>query len=233
MAQEQTTSPRGFEMLLGKKLGMTRIFTEDGRWIDVTLLEAGPCLIVQRKTQQTDGYEAVQLGFGDVKEKRCTKPLLGHFARNGVRPKCALRECRVDEKSPLKPGDEIRVDIFHVGDHVDISGVTKGKGYAGVIKRHGMAGGPGTHGSNFHRRPGSIGQSSDPSKVFKGMHMAGHMGSVRVTTQNLEVVGVDVDKNLVVVRGCVPGAKGGFVEMRKTMRKRAHHESAERKKGAK
>lgn len=204
--------------MLGKKLGMTRLFTEDGRWVDVTLLEAGPCLVVQRKTQETDGYEAVQVGYGDVAERRCTKPQRGHFAKAGVAPKRYVREFRVDKGDGLKPGDEIRADIFNVGDRVDVSGTSKGKGFAGVTKRHGMKGGPETHGSNFHRRVGSIGSSADPSKVFKGKRLPGRMGNERITTQNLEIVTVDASKNLLVVRGCVPGANGGMVVLRQSVK---------------
>lgn len=204
--------------LLGRKLGMTRIFTEDGRWIEVTLVQAGPCTVVQRKTKGTDGYEAVQVGFEDAKEKRCTKPVLGHFKRSGVAPKRLLREFRVEGSSELRPGDEIRTDIFKVGDHVDVSGTSKGRGFAGVIRRHGYQGGPGTHGSNFHRRPGSIGQSAWPAEVYKGKDLPGHMGDTRVTTQNLEVLEVDAEKNLLVLRGCVPGARGGLVVVKHSVK---------------
>ncbi len=202
--------------LLGKKLGMTRVFTGDGRWIDVTVLEAGPCTVIQRKTEAKDGYEAVQVGFGDLQERLCKKPQQGHFARAGVPPKRMLREFRVETGSELKPGDEISADIFSVGDRVDISGVSKGKGFAGVQKRHGFGGGPGGHGSNFHRAPGSVGQSADPSRVFKNKRMPGRMGGVRVTTENLEVVNVDPTKNLLVVRGSVPGANGGVIVVRRS-----------------
>jgi len=201
--------------LLGKKLGMTRIFTEDGRWIEVTLLEAGPCTVVQRKTSEREGYEAVQLGFGDIEDRRVKKPLRGHFAKMGVAAKRALREFRVTKDDGYKAGDEIRVDIFQAGDRVDVSGTSKGKGFAGGIKRHHWSGGPGAHGSNFHRAPGSIGQSADPGRVIKGKTLPGHMGDARITTQNLEVVGVDVTKNLLVIRGCVPGADGGLVIVKK------------------
>jgi large subunit ribosomal protein L3 len=205
--------------LLGKKLGMTRIFTEEGRWIDVTVLEAGPCTVVQRKTKTGDGYEAVQLGFGKKKkESRCTKPVLGHFKKAGAEPRPVLCEFRVAEGDPLKTGDMLRADLFQVGDHVDVAGTSKGRGFAGMVKRYGFKGGPGTHGSNFHRRAGSIGSSADPSKVMKGMRMAGHMGSARVTIQNLEVVKVDSEKNLLVVRGCVPGPMGGVIEVTKTVK---------------
>jgi large subunit ribosomal protein L3 len=215
--------------LLGKKLGMTRIFTEDGRWIEVTLLEAGPCMVVQRKTQAQEGYDAVQIGYGEANKRRLTKPLQGHFKRAGVPPSRTLREFRVERDSALKPGDEVRVDIFKAGDRVDVSGTSKGKGFAGGIKRHGWSGGPATHGSNFHRAPGSIGASADPGHVIKGKTMPGHMGNEGVTTQNLEVVNVDPTKNLIVVRGSVPGAPGGLVVVKKTV-KAATRSS---KKGAK
>lgn len=205
--------------LLGKKLGMTRIFTEDGRQLDVTLLEAGPCTVIQRKTAERDGYDAIQLGFGEANKKRSTKPIVGHFAKASAEPKRVLQEFPVEPDSPIKIGDEIRADIFAVGDHVDVSGTSKGKGFAGVHKRHGFKGGPGAHGSNFHRRPGSIGQSADPSRVFKNVRMPGHMGRVKVTVQNLEVVRVDLEKNLLLVRGSVPGAKGGTVEVCKSVKR--------------
>ncbi|MFA6244904.1 MAG: 50S ribosomal protein L3 [Candidatus Hydrogenedentales bacterium] len=204
--------------LLGKKLGMTRVFTEDGRWVDVTVLEAGPCTVVQRKTGENDGYDAVQVGYGEKKEARCVKPVLGHFKKASITPKQTLREFRVAPEDPLKMGDELRADFFQVGDHVDVAGTSKGRGFAGVHKRHGFRGGPGGHGSNFHRRPGSIGASADPSKVMKGMRMPGHMGNVRVTIQNLEIVKVDPEKNLLVVRGCVPGPTGGLVMVKKSVK---------------
>ena len=204
--------------LLGQKLGMTRMFTEDGRWIEVTLVEAGPCTVIQRKTKETDGYEAVQVGFGDVKESRCVKPQKGHFAKAGVKPKRVLREFRVDAGSELKVGDEIRNNIFSAGDKVDVSGNSKGKGFAGAIKRHGFGGGPGGHGSHFHRAPGSIGQSADPAKVYKGKRMPGRMGNVKKTTQNLEIVDVDAEKNLLVVRGAIPGANGGVVVVKHSVK---------------
>jgi large subunit ribosomal protein L3 len=197
---------------------MTRMFTEDGRWVEVTLLEAGPCTVVQRKTKEHEGYEAVQLGFGRANERRLKKPVKGHLTKAGVTPLKTLREFRVEDDAELKPGDEIRVDIFKVGDRVDVSGTSKGKGFAGGIKRHGWQGGPATHGSNFHRAPGSIGQSASPGRVIKGKTLPGHMGNERVTTQNLEVVNVDVDKNLMVIRGCVPGAPGGLVVVKKSVK---------------
>jgi len=200
--------------LLGRKLGMTRVFTEDGRWIHVTLVEAGPCTVVQKKTQDSDGYDAVQVGFGEVKEARLNKPVLGHYAKSGQAPKRVLREFRVPAGTELNVGDEIRNDIFKAGDRVDVSGTSKGKGFAGVIKRHGMAGGPGGHGSHFHRAPGSIGQSADPAKVYKGKRLPGRMGNNKQTTQNIEIVDVDAEKNLVLLRGSVPGANGGLVVLK-------------------
>lgn len=206
--------------LVGKKLGMTRLFTEDGRWIPVTVLEAGPCTVTQRKTREKDGYDAVQLGYGSIKERRSTKPMRGHFAKNGLALKRALREFRVEPSEALKPGDEVRADIFKPGDLVEVIGTSKGKGFAGLHKRHHFAGGPASHGSMSHRRAGSIGASSDPSKVVKGMRMAGHMGSARVTAKHLEVVRVDPEKSLVIVHGCVPGANGGLVLIRKSVRRK-------------
>lgn len=204
--------------LLGKKVGMTRIFTEDGRWIEVTVLEAGPCSVIQRKTEETDGYSAVQLGFGDIKESRCNKPTAGHFTKAGVKPKRTLKEVRVPNEAALKTGDEIKADIFAIGDRVDVVGTSKGRGFAGVIKRHSFAGGPGGHGSHFHRAPGSIGQSADPSKVYKNKRLPGHYGTAKTTVQNLEVVNVDIDRNLLIVRGCVPGANGGLVMVNKSVK---------------
>lgn len=204
--------------ILGRKLGMTRVFTEDGRWIDVTLVEAGPCTVVQRKTSDKDGYDAVQLGFEDKKPKQVKKPEAGHFKKANVTPKRVLREFRVTPDVALSVGDVVKVEMFQVGDHVDIVGTSKGRGTAGLHKRHHFGGGPGTHGSNFHRRAGSIGSSADPSKTVKGMRMAGHMGDARVTIQNLEVVKVDAEKNLIAVRGCVPGANGGVLELKKTVK---------------
>lgn len=201
--------------LLGRKVGQTRIFSDDGRSIPVTLLETGPCHVVQRKTTDTDGYEAVQIGFDDRKEQRCTKPELGHFKKAGVTPKRHLREFDVDAASELKAGDLIAADIFAAGERVDVTGQSKGRGFQGMHKRHGAKGGPGGHGSHFHRAPGSIGQSADPAKVYKGKTMPGQMGNRRVTVQNLEIVQVDSDKNIIVVRGAVPGAVGGLVVVKK------------------
>jgi large subunit ribosomal protein L3 len=197
---------------------MTRVFTEDGRWINVTLVEAGPCTVIQKKTQDSDGYDAVQVGYGEVKDARLNKPQQGHFKKSGQAPKRMLKEFRVASDSELNVGDEIRSDIFKAGDRVDVSGTSKGKGFAGVIKRHGFGGGPGGHGSHFHRAPGSVGQSADPSKVYKGKRLPGRMGNVHRTTQNLEVVRVDEEKNLILLRGPVPGANGGMVVVKHSVK---------------
>ncbi len=204
--------------LLGKKLGMTRIFQEGGGMITVTVLEAGPCPVVQRKTADRDGYEAVQLGYGEKPGRLANKPESGHFAKANVSPRRILREFPVESAEELKQGDEIKADLFAPGDRVDVTGLSKGRGFAGVIKRWGFGGAPETHGSNHHREPGSIGQAADPSKVFKNKKLPGRMGNRRVTVQNLEVVQVDPEKNVLIVRGAVPGANGGIVEVRKTVK---------------
>lgn len=208
--------------LVGKKLGMGRIFTEDGRSVPVTLIQVGPCSVVQRKTRDRDGYESVQLGFGAVKESRLTKAALGHFKSKQAAPKRVLREVRLpaDVANGAGPeiGQEFRVDLFKAGERVDVSGLSKGKGFAGVQKRHGFKGGPASHGAMFHRAPGSVGSSADPSRVIKGKRLPGHMGHRRVTSLNLEVMTVNVDKDLLVVRGSVPGANGALLEVRKSVK---------------
>jgi len=204
--------------ILGRKVGMTRIFADDGRWIPVSVVEAGPCTVVQCKTDEADGYTAVQLGFGEKKESRATKPEQGHFAKHGLAVQSVLREFPLAGDDAPKPGDEVKVDMFEAGDRVDVSGTSKGKGFAGVMKRHGFGGGPGGHGSHFHRAPGSIGQSADPAKVYKGKRMPGHMGHERVTGRNLEIVQVDTERNLLLLRGTIPGPKGGVIEIKKSMK---------------
>lgn len=204
--------------ILGKKLGMTQIFDEQGTLIPVTVIEAGPCTVVQKKTAEKDGYEAVQLGFGEKRERLFNKPLKGHFDKAGVKPRRYLKEFRLDqadELSSLNVGDEVKVDIFTEGEKVDITGITKGKGYQGPIKRHGFARGPMSHGSKYHRGIGSL-NSVDPARVFKGRKMAGRMGGVKRTVQNLEIVKVDSERNLLLVRGAVPGVKGSLVTVRST-----------------
>ncbi|HAA80257.1 MAG TPA: 50S ribosomal protein L3 [Thermoanaerobacter sp.] len=197
--------------ILGKKHGMTQIFNEKGEVIPVTVIEAGPCVVVQKKTVETDGYNAIQVGFGDVKEKRLTKPLIGHFKKAGVPFKRYLREFRLDDISGYEVGSEIKVDIFKPGDRVDVTGISKGKGFAGVVKRYGANRGPMSHGSKYHRRVGSMGATTDPGRTFKGKIMPGHMGHERVTIQNLEVVKVDPELNLLLVKGSVPGPKGSLL----------------------
>ena len=203
--------------IIGKKIGMTQIFDEIGAVIPVTVIEAGPCTVTQIKTVETDGYNAVQLGFGDVKEKHVNKPLKGHFEKSKLALKKHLREFRV-EAADEKVGDEIKIDVFAQGDKVDIQGTTKGKGFQGVIKRHGQHRGPMGHGSMYHRRPGSMGPTSTPGRVFKGKKLPGHMGCQTVTIQNLDVVRVDMDKNVILVKGSVPGPKGAILKIKKSVK---------------
>ena len=203
--------------IIGKKIGMTQIFDAEGKVIPVTVIEAGPCNVIQRKTVETDGYEAVQLGFGEVKEKHVNKALKGHFAKSGVAIKKVLKEFRLDEIT-LNVGDEVKADIFAEGERVDVTGISKGKGYAGTVKRWGTHRGPMTHGSGYHRGPGSMGACSSPSRVFKGKKLAGHMGCEKVTVQNLDVVRVDMDRNLILVKGAIPGPKGGIVTIKNTVK---------------
>ena len=198
--------------IIGKKIGMTQIFDEKGNVVPVTVIEAGPCVVVQKKTAENDGYEAVQVGFGDISAKAVTKPLKGHFDKADVAPKRTLREFRLEDCSALNVGDIIKADIFAAGDHVDVVGTSKGKGYAGAIKRWNHARLKESHGTGpVARHAGSLGACSSPSRVFKGTKAAGHLGAERVTVQNLDVVKVDVENNLIAVRGAVPGAKGGIV----------------------
>ena len=200
--------------IIGRKVGMTQIFDENGVAIPVTVIEAGPCTVVQVKTTETDGYDAVQLGYGEVKENKVNKPEKGHFTKGNVKPTKHLREFRIDNASEVKVGDEIKVDIFAEGDTVDIQGKTKGKGFQGVIKRHGQSRGPMGHGSMYHRRPGSMGSTSTPGRVFKGKKLPGHMGNTTVTIQNLKVVKVDTEKNAILVKGSVPGNKGVILKIK-------------------
>jgi large subunit ribosomal protein L3 len=195
--------------LLGTKLGMTQFFTKDGTVVRCTVIEAGPCLVTQKKTVENDGYAATQIAFGDVKPKRLNKPLLGHLKKAGVEPKRHLVEVRGEDK--LAVGEAVTVEVFSPGDAVKVTGVSKGKGFQGVIKRHGFGGGPGYHGAHFHRAPGSIGSSADPSRVYPGTRLPGQMGNVRVTQTGLTVVATDPDKNLVLIKGAVPGSTGSLV----------------------
>ena len=204
--------------IIGKKLGMTQIFDENGLVIPVTVIEAGPCVIAQVKTVEKDGYEAIQLGFGDVKDKHINKPEKGHFAKNKLANKKHLREFRLDSIEGMNVGDEVKADIFAAGEKIDVQGTSKGKGFQGVIKRHGQHRGPMGHGSMYHRRPGSMGPTSTPGRVFKGKKLPGHMGKVTVTIQNLDVVKVDMDKNVLLVKGSVPGPKGAILKIKSAVR---------------
>jgi large subunit ribosomal protein L3 len=206
--------------IIGIKLGMTQVFTDDGTSVPCTVLQAGPCVVVQRRTAQKDGYEAVQLGLVEfVKPQRITKPMNGHFQKAGVPPLRMLREFRLEESADeTKVGDRVLVDRFVPGEMVDVTGVSKGKGFQGGVKRWHYRGGDATHGSMFHRAPGGIGASSFPSRVWKGQHFPGHMGHERVTAKNLRVVKVDSEENLLLVRGAVPGPRGGYLLIRKAKR---------------
>ena len=204
--------------IIGKKVGMTQIFDENGYVIPVTVIEAGPCTVAQVKSVETDGYEAVQLGFGEIKDKHINKPEKGHFAKANVAAKKHLREFRLDSIEGIKVGDELKADVFAAGEKIDVQGTSKGKGFQGVIKRHGQHRGPMGHGSMYHRRPGSMGATSTPGRVFKGKKLPGHMGRVTVTIQNLDVVRVDMDKNVILVKGSVPGAKGSILKIKSAIK---------------
>ena len=200
--------------IYGTKVGMTQLFDEDGTVIPVTVIEAAPNTVCQIKTTETDGYEAVQLGFGTIKENKVNKPMGGHFAKHGVSPMRHLREVRVDSASEHELGEKVTVANFADVKKVDVTGTSKGKGFAGVMRRYNFGGGPGGHGAHFHRAPGSIGQCASPSRVFKGVRLPGHMGCDTITTKNLEVVRVDEDMNLILLKGSVPGGKNGVVRIR-------------------
>ena len=206
------------KVIIGKKVGMTQVFGDKGVVIPVTVIEAGPCNVVQVKTCETDGYDAVKLGFGEIKDKKLTKPAKGQFAKLKLQPKKHLREFRVSNIAEYTVGNEVKADVFAEGDMVDIQGTTKGKGFQGVIKRHGQHRGPMGHGSMYHRRPGSMGSTSTPGRVFKGKKLPGHMGVQTVTIQNLDVVRVDMDKNVLLVKGSVPGPKGAILKIKATVK---------------
>jgi len=208
--------------ILGKKIGMTQVFRADGQVVPVTLLKACPCVVTQRKTPATDGYDAVQLGLLEfVKASRINKPKAGHLKKTNTEGVKFLREVRLDQglaNGDLKPGDRVLADEFKPRDKVDVTGISKGRGFAGVVKRHHFRGGEGSHGSMFHRAPGSIGASSFPSRVFPGMRAGGHMGTDQVTVRNLEIVSVDTDDNIIAVKGAIPGPNGGYVMVRRARR---------------
>ena len=206
--------------ILGKKLGMTQIFEADGRLIPVTVVEAGPCVVLQNKTEETDGYNAVQLGFGEIKEKHTTKPMKGHFDKAGVAPVKFVRELRLAAPSEYAVGDKIAADIFAAGELIDASGVSRGKGFAGTIKLHNFSRGPMKHGSKSHREPGSMGpmHSGPGGRVIKGKKLPGRMGNQNVTVQRLTVVKVDAERNLILVKGAIPGATGSYVVLKETVK---------------
>lgn len=205
--------------ILGEKIGMTQIFNEDGTIIPVTAIKAGPCTVIQNKTEEKDGYNAIKVGFTDKKETRMNKPDLGQFKKANVSAKRYVREFRLNDSEKYQVGQEIKAsDMFKPGDRVDITGVSKGKGFQGAVKRWGQARGPMGHGSMYHRRPGSMGAGSNPSRVFKGKKLPGHMGAVRVTVQNLDVVRIDDQNNIMLVKGAVPGPKGGLLIIKDTVK---------------
>ena len=204
--------------ILTTKVGMTQVFSEDGVLTPVTVLQAGPCVVTQVKTVENDGYSAVQVGFGDIREKLVNKPKKGHFAKAGVTAKRFLKEFRLEDAESYTLGQEIKADVFAAGDKVDATAKSKGKGFQGAIKRHGQSRGPMAHGSEYHRHAGSNGSATTPGRVFKGKHMPGHMGAVRVTVQNLEVVSVDAEKNLILVKGAVPGPKKSLVMLKESVK---------------
>ena len=204
--------------ILAKKVGMTQMFRADGTMIPVTVIEAGPCPVIQKKTVGTDGYEAVQVGFSELREKLSNKPRTGHFAKAGVKPLRYMREFKLDDANSYQVGQVIKADLFTEGDKIDVRGVSKGKGFQGVIKRHNQHRGKMTHGSHYHRGVGSMSANSSPSRVFKHKNLPGHMGSETVTVQNLEVVRVDAERNLLLVKGAVPGPKGGLVSVTSTVK---------------
>ena len=204
--------------ILGKKIGMTQIFTEYGLVIPVTVIEAGPVTVVQKKTVETDGYNAIQVGYVDAKDKALTKPEKGHLAKAGVANKRVLKEFRLEDDSAYNVGDEIKADVFAEGDKIDVTGISKGHGYAGTVKRWGTHRGPMTHGSGYHRGVGSMGACSTPSRVMKNKRLPGHMGVEQVTVQNLDVVKVDAEKNIILIKGAVPGPKGGVVTIKNSVK---------------
>lgn len=204
--------------ILGKKLGMTQLFNEDGIMIPVTVIEAGPCVVVQKKTIETDGYEAIQVGFDDKAERKMNKPMKGHFDKAKVAYKRNLKEFRLDDISSFNVGDVIKSDIFAAGEMVDVTGTSKGHGYAGTVKRWGTHRGPMAHGSGYHRGVGSMGACSDPSRVYKGKKLPGHYGNVKKTIQNLYVAKVDAERNLILVKGGVPGPKGGLLVVKEAIK---------------
>lgn len=205
--------------ILAKKIGMTQIFSESGTLVPVTVLEAGPCVVIQKKTVEKENYAAIQVGFGEIKPKHVTKPIKGHFDKAGIKePRKVLREFKLDKMDNYEVGSEIKADIFAKGDRIDITGISKGKGYQGAIKRHGLHRGPMSHGSKYHRALGSLSSGTSPGKVKKGKKMPGHMGAVQVTVQNLTVVRADAEKNLLLIKGAVPGPNGSILVVKDSVK---------------
>ena len=204
--------------ILGKKIGMTQMFRTDGTMIPVTVIQAGPCPVIQKKTVGTDGYEAVQVGFGEIREKLANKPKTGHFAKAGVKPLRYMREFKLDDAASYEVGQVIKADLFAEGDKIDVRGTSKGKGFQGVIKRHNQNRGKMTHGAHYHRGVGSMSANTDPARVFKNKHMPGHYGVERVTVQNLEIVRIDAERNLLLIKGAVPGPNGGLLIVRNAVK---------------
>jgi len=204
--------------ILGTKVGMTQIFTEEGKLIPVTVIEAGPCVVTQKKTVESDGYTALQLGYGEIRQKLVNKPIAGVYKKAGVPVKRCLREFRIDDVAQYEVGQELKADVLEAGESVDVTGTSRGRGFKGVIARWGQHRGPMAHGSRYHRRPGSMGACSSPSRVFKGKRLPGHFGDQTVTVQNLEVIRVEADRNLLIVKGAVPGANGGLVAVKKSVK---------------
>ncbi|MEW6614708.1 MAG: 50S ribosomal protein L3 [Thermodesulfobacteriota bacterium] len=207
--------------IIGRKLGMTQVYSQEGDVLPVTVIEAGPCAVVQKKTLENDGYDALQLGFSQKKNNKINKPLGGHLKKHKVSPYAYLKEFKIEKIDDYQEGEKITVDVFNAGDFVDVTGISKGKGFTGVVKRWGFRGGPGAHGSMFHRAPGSIGASAYPSRVFKGRKMPGRLGGDTVTVQNIQVVEVMPEENLILVKGAVPGSRNGIVIIRSSIKKRS------------
>lgn len=206
--------------IIGRKLGMTQVYSQEGDVLPVTVIEAGPCAVIQKKTLVNDGYNALQLGFSQKKKNKINKPLEGHLKKHKASPYGYLKEFKVEKVDDYQEGEKITVDVFNAGDFVDVTGISKGKGFAGVVKRWGFRGGPGAHGSMFHRAPGSIGASAYPSRVFKGKKMPGRLGGDRVTVQNIQVIEVKPNENLILLKGAVPGSRNGVVIIRSSVKKR-------------
>lgn len=206
--------------IVGRKVGMTQIFNDDGHAVPVTVIEAGPCVVVQKKTLESDGYNAIQIGFKPKKTHRVNRPLMGHLRKAAKGAFYFLRELKVDDADGFELGQEIKADIFSEGDYVDVTGYSKGRGFQGVVKRHGFAGGPGSHGSMFHRAPGAIGQCASPSRVWKNQKMPGQYGNERVTVLNLKIVKIFPEKNLMLIKGAVPGSRNGMVIVRNALKKK-------------